>query len=94
MAPTIATTITSTASSATSGRLLFGGGMSDLLLIFLFLLIGHLVQLFDLLLELLSAIVLEPLLLLLDETEAIVKVIIDDGSRDAEQSELLDNHEV
>ena len=92
MAPTIATTITSTASPTTSGRLLFGGGMSDLLLIFLFLLIGHLVQLFDLLLELLSAIVLEPLLLLLDETEAIVKVIIDDGSRDAKQSKLLDNH--
>ena len=46
------------------------------------------------LLEFLSAIILKPLLLLLDELETIVKVIRDDGSRDAEHSKFLDNHEV
>ena len=68
--------------------------MRDLLLIFFLLFFGHLFQLFNLLLELLSSIILKPLLLLLDKFETIVKVIIDDGSRDVEQSKLLDNDEV
>ena len=57
--------------------------MSDLLLIFFLFLFGHLFQLFNLLLEFLSAIILKPLLLLLDELETIIEVISDDGSSDA-----------
>ena len=68
--------------------------MTDLRFIFFLLLVGLLVHLFNLLLELRSAIILIPLLLLLDLADAIIQVIIDDGCHDAKQGEFLDNDEV
>ena len=44
--------------------------------------------------ELRSAIILIPLLLLLDLADAIIQVVIDDGCHNSEQSEFLDNDEV
>ena len=60
----------------------------------LFLLLGKLLHFLDLLLQLSATILLEPGLLLLDFVKAIVEIIWNNWSSDAEQSKLLDDDQV
>ena len=101
-APTATTpATTSVATSATTapapaGRLVIVLGLSGLHLLVedLFLLLGLLLHLFNLLLQLGAAILTEPALLLLYLPDAIVQIVVGDRRRDAQHRELLDDDQV
>ena len=86
VATTTATTTTTVATGLILGFILY--------VVALLLLVGHFVQLLDLFLQLGSAVVLIPLLPLINFLHTVIQVLVDDGGRNAEQGELLDDHQI
>lgn len=89
---TTAAAVTTATTSATTARWLFLLNLGRLIVLLLFL--GELLHLLDLLLEPGTTVLLEPLLLLGYETDAVVEVVGHDWSRDAKKGELLDDDQV
>ena len=92
--PSVATSATAAPTSAGRLIIVLGLGGLDLLVEDLFLLLGLLLHLFNLLLQLGAAILTEPALLLLNLPDAIVQIVVGHRRRDAKHRELLDDDQV